>query len=121
MAALLLVVCMTGCGGRGHPGKHTQKGYASWYGEEYHGRKTASGETFDQNALTAAHAKYPFGTVVLVKNLNNGRTAKVRINDRGPFRKGRIIDVSKGAARQLDMIRDGVVPVRIEVQKWGPR
>lgn len=96
-----------------------QKGLASWYGNEYHGRQTASGELFDQEAMTAAHKKLPFGTVVRVHNLKNGRSVVVRINDRGPFVRRRIIDLSKGAARQLDMIRDGVVPVRIEVLRRG--
>ncbi len=100
-------------------GKYTQKGQATWYGNEFHGRRTASGQVFNQNALTAAHREYPFGTIVKVKNLKNGKTVKVRINDRGPFTGGRIIDLSKGAARKIDMLRDGVVPVRIEVVKWG--
>ena len=119
---LLLLFCATGCHGRrGYPGSHVQKGSATWYGNEYHGRRTASGEVFNQNAMTAAHREYPFGTVVKVKNLKNGKTVKVRINDRGPFTKGRIIDLSKAAARKIDMIRDGVVPVRVEVVKWGRR
>ena len=70
--------------------------------------------------MTAAHRKLPFGTIVRVKNLRNGKSAKVRITDRGPFIRGRIIDVSKEAARQLGMIQDGIVPCRIEVVKWGP-
>lgn len=99
--------------------KQSEKGIASWYGNEYHGRTTASGERFDENQLTAAHRTLPFGSVVLVKNLKNGQTVKVRINDRGPFVRGRIIDVSKGAARELGMLRDGVVPCRVEVLHWG--
>jgi len=119
---VLLSLCALGCrGGAGGMGSHTQKGKATWYGNEFHGRTTASGDKFDQNALTAAHKSYPFGTIVRVKNLNNGKTVKVRINDRGPFSHGRIIDLSRGAARKLDMIQAGVVPVRIEVVKWGPR
>lgn len=102
-------------------GKAVDKGLASWYGNEYHGRTTASGEVFDQDALTAAHKKLPFGTVVRVTNLRNGRHVVVRINDRGPFIRGRIIDLSRGAARELDMIGEGVVPVRVEVLRWGPR
>ena len=122
MAVLLLfVLCVSACQTRPpRPGRPTQQGQASWYGNEFHGRPTASGERFNQNAMTAAHKQYPFGTVVKVKNLKNGKTVKVRINDRGPFAGGRIIDLSRAAARRLDMIRDGVVPVRIDVLKWGP-
>jgi rare lipoprotein A len=92
-----------------------QHGLASWYGNEYHGRQSASGEIFNENALTAAHRTLPFGTVVRVYNKKNGRQVVVRINDRGPFIRGRIIDLSKAAAREIDMIVDGVVPVRLEV------
>jgi len=99
--------------------KQSEKGIASWYGNEYHGRTTASGERFDENQLTAAHRTLPFGSVVRVKNLKNGQTVKVRINDRGPFVRGRIIDVSKRAAHELGMLRDGVVPCRVEVLHWG--
>jgi len=102
-------------------GGHAEKGKACWYGAEYQGKRTASGEVFDMNKLTAAHRKLPFGTIVRVKNLQNGRTVKVRINDRGPFTRGRIIDLSKAAAAEIGMISGGVVPVRIEVLKWGPR
>lgn len=93
-----------------------ERGQAGWYGDRYHGRKTASGERFDQNALTAAHRTLPFGTVVQVKNLTNGRTVQVRINDRGPFgRKTRIIDLSRAAAREIDMERAGVAPVELRI------
>jgi rare lipoprotein A len=98
------------------PEQEVETGMAAWYGDRYHGRKTASGERFDKNALTAAHRTLPFGTVVQVKNLSNGRTVEVRINDRGPFgRKTRIIDVSRAAARALDMERAGVVEVEVRV------
>ena len=90
-----------------------ERGEASWYGHPYHGRTTASGEVYDMNELTAAHRSLPFGTRVEVTNLNNGRSVVVRINDRGPFKKGRIIDLSRSAARKLDMIEAGVVPVRV--------
>jgi rare lipoprotein A len=96
-----------------------EKGDACWYGEEYQGRRTASGETFDMNALTAAHKTLPFNTIVRVKNLDNGRTVNVRVNDRGPFVHGRIIDLSKAGAQRLGMLNDGVAPVRIEVVHWG--
>jgi rare lipoprotein A len=90
-------------------------GQASWYGPGFHGRRTASGEVFNQNALTAAHRRLPFGTVVRVTNLNNNRQVVVRINDRGPFTGGRVIDLSAGAAREIGLDRAGVGPVRLEV------
>ena len=94
----------------------TQRGKASWYGRRYHGRKTASGERFDRNALTAAHRTLPFGTEVRVTNSNNDRSVDVRINDRGPFRrKERIIDVSEAAARALGIIGPGVAPITLEI------
>ena len=82
---------------------HDQAGMASWYGPGLHGRRTASGERFDQYALTAAHPSLPFGTLVCVLSPNNGKSVVVRINDRGPFSKKRIIDLSKGAAQALEM------------------
>ena len=80
-----------------------ETGIASWYGGRFHGRKTASGEAFDMDALTAAHPKLPFGSWVRVRNLVNGRSVDVRINDRGPYIKRRIIDLSRGASRALGM------------------
>lgn len=94
---------------------------ASWYGPGFHGNLTANGERYNMNGISAAHKTLPFGTVVRVTNLNNGRTIDVRINDRGPFVKNRVIDLSKGAAQKIDMIRDGVVPVRLQILKYGPR
>jgi rare lipoprotein A len=90
-------------------------GVASWYGVPYHGRTTASGETFDMNDLTAAHPSLPFGSRVRVTNLGNGRSLVLEINDRGPFVKQRIIDVSKRAAKELGLLRDGIARVRVEV------
>lgn len=90
-------------------------GKASWYGPGFHGRLTANGERYNQNALTAAHRHLKFGTKVRVTNLNNGRSVVVRINDRGPYVKGRIIDVSAAAARSLGMIKKGVVPVKVTI------
>lgn len=90
-------------------------GYASYYGPKFHGRKTANGEIFDQGKLTAAHRELPFNTKVKVTNLQNNRTVVVRINDRGPFVAGRVIDLSKKAAEYLDMINVGVAPVRVEI------
>ncbi len=90
-------------------------GMASWYGPGFHGRMSASGEIFDENALTAAHLYLPFGTQVRVTNLDNGSSVVVRINDRGPYTGGRIIDVSAAAARNLGMINSGVAQVRLEI------
>ncbi len=94
-----------------------QKGEASWYGPGFNGKKTANGETFNMNKLTAAHKKLPFGTKVKVTNLQNGKSVIVRINDRGPFVKGRIIDLSKKAAQQIDLIKAGHTPVKIIILK----
>ena len=91
-----------------------EKGYASWYGKKFHGRPTASGEPYNMYAMTAAHRILPVNTYVRVLNLENGREAVVRISDRGPFVKSRIIDLSYGAARKLGMIGSGVARVRIE-------
>jgi rare lipoprotein A len=88
---------------------------ASWYGPGFHGAATASGVIYNQNELTAAHQTLPLGSRVLVTNLDNGRTVEVLINDRGPFAKGRIIDLSYAAARSIDMIGPGTAPVRLEV------
>ncbi len=100
----------------GKPG--VQTGLATWYGGGHHGGPTASGERFNKNAMTAAHRTLPMQTRVRVTNQNNGRSVILRINDRGPYgNKRRIIDVSEGAARKLDMIEAGVVPVRVEVIK----
>jgi rare lipoprotein A len=93
---------------------YVERGEASWYGPGFHGQQTASGAEFDQRDLTAAHPELPFGTRVTVTNLENGRKVKVKINDRGPSADGRIIDVSKEAAKKLDMISDGSAEVRIE-------
>lgn len=119
---LLLLVVAAGCAARRAPSRvpapepgWVERGEASWYGSKYHGRRTASGERYDMYAMTAAHPTLPFGTIVEVTNLRNGRRVRVRINDRGPFRKGRIIDLSYASARKLGMVRDGVVPVSVRV------
>lgn len=96
------------------PGE-TIEGPASWYGGQFHGRRTANGERFDMNELTAAHKTLPFGTKLRVTNARNGRSVIVRINDRGPFVGNRVIDLSRGAAAAIGMIRTGVAPVRIEL------
>ena len=99
----------------------TQKGLASWYGAKFHGRPTASGEIYDMNRISAAHKQLPLGTVVQVKNRDNGKKLRVPINDRGPFIKGRIIDLSVGAARQLEMFGQGLANVRIKVVRLAPK
>jgi rare lipoprotein A len=93
-----------------------QTGVGSYYGPELHGRRTASGERFNQAALTAAHRTAPFGSRLKVTNLSNGRSVVVRVNDRGPFVRGRVVDVSAGAARQLGMHGRGIAKVRVEKQ-----
>jgi rare lipoprotein A (peptidoglycan hydrolase) len=102
---------------RHHPGE-TESGLASWYGLEQ-GHHTASGERFNPQALTAAHRHLPFGTIVRVTNQLNGRSVELRINDRGPWRHGRIIDVTSAAADILEMKRRGTVPVTVEIIKLG--
>jgi rare lipoprotein A len=92
-------------------------GLASYYGPGFHGRRTASGEIFDMHELVAAHRTLPLGTVARVTNLTNHRSVVVRINDRGPYVKGRILDVSKAAAKSLEFIRAGTTRVRIEILK----
>ena len=94
---------------------HGRVGMASWYGDKWRGRKTANGERFDPDKLTAAHRVLPFGTVVMVTNLENGLQVKVVINDRGPYINGRIIDLSKAAARRLGMIEDGLAKVKLRI------
>ena len=125
---LLIVFCSAlltvGCGRKKAPAGaamvrvkigYQQRGIASWYGNPYHGRATASGEIYDMERLTAAHRRLPFGVTTRVENLRNGKTVEVKINDRGPFVKGRIIDLSRAAARQIDLLGPGVARVRIEV------
>lgn len=118
LACLSLLVgqaCSTTGGGRRARSGYSERGIASWYGPGFHGRATASGESYDMNAMTAAHRTLPFGTVVRVTHRENGRRVEVRINDRGPFVGGRIIDLSRKAAKQLDMIGSGTAPVEIRV------
>jgi rare lipoprotein A len=117
--ALVLVACAQAPVARRpaqeHGPRSAQDGTASYYGADFAGRRTASGERFDPQALTAAHPVLPFGTRVRVTNLENGRSVTVRINDRGPYTAGRILDVSWEAARELGMLRSGVARVRLEV------
>ena len=122
LLTLLLVCSILGCGSAqtqpvqtdSHD-RNVQRGKASWYGKPFHGRLTASGERFDMHAPTAAHKSLPFGTRVRVTNLDNGKHTVVRINDRGPFVKGRIIDLSYGAAKQIQMLQMGVARVKLEI------
>lgn len=94
-------------------------GYASYYGADFHGRKTASGEAYNMYKLTAAHRSLPLGSRVRVINLENGRRVEVRINDRGPYVRGRIIDLSRQAAKKLGMLKKGIARVRLEVLDKG--
>ncbi len=124
LLALALAGAVTACrsGPASDPGRGwSQRGHASWYGKPFHGRQTASGEIYDMHELTAAHKKLPFHSVVEVRNLDNGRTVRVRITDRGPFVKGRIIDLSYAAAREIDMIGSGIAPVEIRLVSRTPR
>ena len=105
------------------PGKeirYRETGIASWYGEDFHGRKTANGETYDMHAMTAAHRTLPFSTRVRVTNLENGNKTEVRINDRGPFVAGRIIDLSRSGAKELGMLGSGTARVVVEAVGFAP-
>ena len=101
------------------PVLETQTGVASYYSDKYDGKKTSFGEVFKKNDLTAAHLKYPYNTILRVINLLNNKSVILRINDRKPDFNGRIIDVSYGAAKELEMTKSGITEVRIEVLKWG--
>ncbi len=123
MLCITLLALAAACTGRPAPttkprkpsgdSRSVERGVASWYGKKFHGRRTASGERYDMFRLTAAHRTLPFGARVRVVNLRNGRVVTVRINDRGPFVKGRIIDLSYAAARELGMVRSGLAQVEI--------
>ncbi len=124
IALLVAVLVLSACGGRKKiklpPPVEAKRGWtevgvASWYGHPYHGRKTSNGETYDMDKMTAAHTRLPFGTWVNVKNLDNGRSTKVRINDRGPFTDPYIIDLSRMAASEIRMIGVGTARVRLTV------
>lgn len=126
MAALLGIGALWGCAAvrlepppsadaRATTTDQIQVGLASWYGEFHHGRQTASGEIFDMTQLTAAHRTLPLGTHLRVTNLENGRIVRVRVNDRGPYVTDRVLDLSHQAARVLDMVERGVVPVRFDI------
>ncbi|MEM9556378.1 MAG: septal ring lytic transglycosylase RlpA family protein [Acidobacteriota bacterium] len=119
---LLVALLFGGCSTNRfeHPREGTtQRGIASWYGEPFHGRATASGEIYDMHGMTAAHKDLPLGTVVDVTNLENGRQVRVRVNDRGPFVRGRILDLSYAAAREVRMIGPGTAKIELEVVRLG--
>jgi rare lipoprotein A len=117
---MCLLTVLAACGGarlrtRSQPGD-SEEGLAVYYADSLHGKKTASGEPYDKNALSAAHRRLPFGTIVRVTSLENRRSVDVKVNDRGPFgSRSRIIDLSRKAAERLDMIESGVIRVRVEV------
>lgn len=115
--ALLLPSVPVLAGDAGEEVIYVERGEASYYGRGFHGKETASGETFNQNDLTAAHRKLPLGTEAKVTNLENGKSVKVEVNDRGPYAKGRVIDLSKGAAKKLGIDDEGTAKVKIEATK----
>jgi rare lipoprotein A len=114
LAWVLLVACVAACATRAPDGPARTTAVASWYGPGFHGRRTASGERYDQHELTAAHRTWPLGTPVRVTDLQSGRSVVVRINDRGPYVAGREIDLSYGAARALGVVDTGTAQVRLE-------
>ncbi len=118
--SVLCALCIfQGCGSPVLKAAATQEGLASFYGKEFDGRKTSSGEIFHKDDLTAAHRTLPFGTVLRVTNLKNGDQVEVRVNDRGPVKPERIIDLSYGAAKVIGLDKMGLVRVRLEVLDWG--
>ncbi len=139
MVLLGAVACAAACGGRTKedssaggdgavaeaPQAATDTGEATYYADILHRRRTASGEPLDQSKMVAAHRSYPFGTILRVTNLDNGRSTRLRVIDRGPYSTGRsgkarILDVSKGAARRLGFLRRGAARVEVAVVQWGP-
>lgn len=113
LLALLLAPLVAGCASSRSKGVAVERGIASWYGPGFHGNQTASGQRYDMWALTAAHRTLPLGTIVEVRNLENDRTVRVLINDRGPFKKNRILDLSRAAAEALGIVGPGTAPVEI--------
>jgi rare lipoprotein A len=116
LSACALLSLLAGCASTDvvDPHGYDKTGVASYYGAKHHGKRTASGERFNQHGLTAAHRQLPFGTRVKITNLNNDRSCVVRVNDRGPYSRGRLIDVSREAAEQLGMLRSGTAKVRVQ-------
>ena len=97
------------------------KGECSYYADKFHGRKTANGETYDMYAFTAAHKSLPFNTILEVKNLKNGKIVRVRVNDRGPYKKGRILDLSLSAAKKIGLVKSGVTQIEAKIIKLGKK
>ena len=124
-ASLTVITCLIQCSYPETTSHYSRRnisyGEASYYGPKFHGKKTANGEIFDQNAMTAAHKSLPFGTLCKITNRDNKKSVIVRINDRGPFVGGRILDLSYGAMKMLDGLGAGVIDVRIEIIKYGDR
>ncbi|QXI42721.1 septal ring lytic transglycosylase RlpA family protein [Pseudomonas wayambapalatensis] len=115
LTALALFSVLAGCASHDiDPRGYDETGTASYYGSRHHGKRTASGEAFNQHGLTAAHRTLPFGSQVLVTNLSNQRSVVVRINDRGPHTRGRLIDLSRAAAEKIGMLRSGTARVRVQ-------
>ncbi|EJM58398.1 rare lipoprotein A [Pseudomonas sp. GM50] len=116
LSACALLSLLAGCASTDtiDPHGYDKTGVASYYGAKHHGKRTASGERFNQHGLTAAHRQLPFGTRLKITNLNNDRSCVVRVNDRGPYSRGRLIDVSREAAEQLGMLRSGTAKVRVQ-------
>ena len=102
-----------------NPNKTVYRGVSSYYGPKFHGKLTANGEIFDMYGVSAAHKGFPFNTMVRVTNENNGKSLMIRINDRGPYVDGRILDCSFGAAKKLGFLSEGTAPVKIEILEWG--
>ncbi len=117
-AVFLSVLIISGCATTYREG-YRESGLASWYGSDFHGKKTSNGETYDMYGRTAAHRTLPFGTLLRVTDRESGRDIEVRVNDRGPFVSGRILDLSYGAAESLGTVGRGVVPVTIEIIQMG--
>jgi len=111
----ILVAASALSGATDQPATVAEAGIASYYGAEYHGKRTASGEIYDMHQLTAAHPRYAFGTRVKVTHSGNSRSVIVRINERGPFSKGRVIDLSQSAAEELKMVKSGLAQVKLEI------
>lgn len=119
---LLGTILLSSCASTKPPNRSQliESGIASWYGPGFQGKKTANGETFNTNGFTAAHRTLPFDTEILVKNVSNGKSVTVRINDRGPYAKDRIIDLSKAVAKKLDIIDKGTAPVELYLLNQSP-
>ncbi len=114
--AIVLLLCLVSCGHTNDQNQWKEIGEASYYSNKLHGKKTASGQIYNKNHFTAAHRTLPFGTKLKVTNLSNNKFVVVTINDRGPYAKSRIIDLSLAAAKEIDMIKQGIANVQLEKQ-----